>query len=60
MQKVIDYPTIGREVQLTMNDPHFPAGSGFRKFVYIEGNIKIHYVQNIFSDPPKALDIKFK
>ena len=60
-QKVIDNPTIGRELPITMKDANFPAGEGYRKFEYKEGNIIIHYVRNIFDiDPPKAIDVKFK
>ena len=61
-QKVIDNPTIGRELKnITMKDPNFPAWDGYRKFEYKEGNINIHYVRNIYhNDPPKALDVKFK
>jgi len=67
IQDILDNPLIGKRIDgLPLKDPRCPAGQAFEKYEYIKNKgkgkeeIVIHYVMNIFDNPPKPLDIKFK
>jgi hypothetical protein len=57
LERIKNDPSLGKPLKIVLNDTHFLTGI-WKKMVYKEGNIVIHYVYEIFERVAK--DFKFK